>query len=532
MKKLFLLLCATLALGSVEAQTATLIRDINLKGDAFGINADNQRFLSNSKYIFFAADNGTDGTEIFRTDGTAAGTIMLKDISPNASSYPKGFFLFKDEVYFSAIAGNVQGLYKTDGTAAGTVLIKQMSLDINRTKPEIIEYKGNLYFGVDGELWKSDGTAAGTSKVAVLSSVPSGSYKEVKDFIIFNNKLYFAAKTGFFEINLMESDGTEAGTKIVKDVFPNDNDEVGYLGVVNGKLYFQANYKTKGNKELYVSDGTAAGTKFVKDLNNKTANYYDGTSPLFFTEINGKTLFYADGLYETDGTAAGTTKIATLRSVLYDQDSPNPFIVNGKLLYTRGGDGGTFYVNLYVSDGTSAGSKMIVDQLFGIEPKYLTSIGGKVYFTGYDTDKGQELWVSDGTEAGSKVLLDLVPGVNPSNVANLYNFNGTLYFIANIDNNGYEMYKLNLNVGTNDLATLKNAISIAPNPIRDFLSIKIKNPETEANISLIDVTGKTVSTQKVQYNATLNLNTENLLSGIYFVEYRTANGIQIEKVVK
>ena len=338
MKKLFLLLSTVFVLSSAEAQTATLIKDINPKGNAFAANANNQLFLSNSKYIFFAADNGTDGTEIFRTDGTAAGTIMLKDINPNGDSYPGAYFLFKDEVYFYVSNGAGEGLYKTNGTTTGTVLIKKMSLQVNRGKPEIVEYKDNLYFGVNGELWKSDGTAAGTSKVATLSTSSSSSFQKVRDLVVFNNKLYFAANTEISETNLMESDGTEAGTKIVKDIFSNDDDEVAYLSVVNGKIYFQANYKTKGNKELYVSDGTAAGTKFVKDLNNKTANYYDGTSPLFFTELNGKTIFYADGLYQTDGTTTGTTKVADISGALKYQYSPNPFLVNGKLLYTAGGE--------------------------------------------------------------------------------------------------------------------------------------------------------------------------------------------------
>ena len=528
MKKLFLLLGATFALIGVKAQTPILVKDINPKGDAFFDSYANQLFLNNSKYLFFAADNGTDGTELFRTDGTAAGTLMLKDINPKGDAYPKGFFLFKDELYFSASDDTDQGLYKTNGTVAGTVLIKKMSLQITRGKPEIIEYKGNLYFGVDGALWKSDGTAAGTSKVVSLTT--SSFSREVRDFVLFNNIIYFAANTGNSEISLMETDGTAAGTKIVADVFPNNNDGVAYLGVANGKIYFQANYKTVGNRELYVSDGTTAGTKFVKDLNNQTANYYDGTSPAFFTEVNGVTLFKGDGLYKTDGTAAGTIKLADI-SILTDQESPNPFLVNGKILYTPGGDQG-FSIGLQVSDGTIVGTKKIVNQPISITPQYLTSIGNKVYFAGTDSKKGKELWVSDGTAAGSAVFLDLLPGSNGSNIANLYNLNGTLYFIANIDKNGYELYKMDLSVSANDLLVLKNAISIAPNPMQDFLNINIENPAIEANINLIDVTGKTVSTQKTQYNTTINLNTEKLLSGIYFVEYRTANGIQIEKIVK
>jgi ELWxxDGT repeat protein len=75
--------------------------------------------------VLFAATDGVSGIELWRSDGTEAGTLLLKDINPGAAdSFPAGFFNWNGTVYFSAddrLAG--RELWKTDGTAAGTVRV-------------------------------------------------------------------------------------------------------------------------------------------------------------------------------------------------------------------------------------------------------------------------------------------------------------------------------------------------------------------------------------------------------------------------
>jgi len=116
-----------------------------------------------------------NGFELWKTDGTVAGTVLVKDINPpatGANSVPHGFTELNGALYFRATTSDVNGyrLWKTDGTTAGTVLVK----DINPLDTRAISYpvvftrlNGALYFhaddGVNGiELWKTDGTAAGT----------------------------------------------------------------------------------------------------------------------------------------------------------------------------------------------------------------------------------------------------------------------------------------------------------------------------------------------------------------------------------
>jgi ELWxxDGT repeat protein len=518
---------------SILAQ-ATLVKNINPTGDAFDITvkANTKPFISNGKYLYFVADNGKDGREVYRTDGTDAGTIMLKDInSGNNNSLATGFTVFKNEVYFSAYDGKADGLYRTNGTAAGTVLVANVALEEGTYasgKPTMIEYKGELYFLNDeSKLYKTDGTSAGTVKIKDFFN-SFLSYPTPPNFCILNNKLYFMARTNKDEIQLIESDGTAAGTNSISDT-PSINDNVDELTLSNGKLFFQNNYKNNTNPELFVSDGTAAGTTYVKDLNGKTgAN--GGSSPIYFSTVNGTTIFLADGkIWKTDGTSSGTSSITTYSAGTKQFDT-NPFVSNGKLLFSSGGT--TFSdQNLWVTDGSKAGTKQLNFPFLSSSPSSLVIVGSNCYFSASENN-GRELFVSDGTPTGTKELLDIYPN-GSSEIANIYNFNGTLYFTATKGNaaGGYELYKYTPTVGNHELMVLKDAISVSPNPTIGYFNISIKNPSSSATLRLIDLNGKTLFEQKVINENSLQITTDGFTKGLYLIEYHNDKGTQTEKIV-
>ena len=111
--------------------------------------------------FLIAADNGMTGTELFRTNGTAAGTALVKDINTNtAGSNPQNLAVIAGVTYFTVTNGSE--LWKSDGTESGTLLVK----NINPTSTssgnlgELTVVGSALYFraddGVSGtELWKS-----------------------------------------------------------------------------------------------------------------------------------------------------------------------------------------------------------------------------------------------------------------------------------------------------------------------------------------------------------------------------------------
>jgi ELWxxDGT repeat protein len=72
---------------------------------------------------------------------------------------------------------------------------------------------------------------------------------------------------------------------------------------------------------------------------------------------------------------------------------------------------------LYISDGTEAGTKMVKDINSGsgdASPRYLVELNGKLYFQADDGSHGVELWESDGTDAGTKMVADIYPGAESS----------------------------------------------------------------------------------------------------------------------
>lgn len=104
---------------------------------------------------------------------------------------------------------------------------------------------------------------------------------------------------------------------MLKDINPNGQGDPQYFTEYNGKLYFYSDDGING-RELWITDGTSAGTQMLKNINpNGTSNYFLNPA---FTEYNGKLYFFASDtsvgccqnldyqLWETDGTDAGTIK--------------------------------------------------------------------------------------------------------------------------------------------------------------------------------------------------------------------------------
>ncbi len=340
--------------------------------------------ILNGKMLFSAA-SATTGNELWITDGTAAGTALLKDIySGSNSSTPRYLTLVGNKVYFQAWdPTSGQELWVTDGTTAGTVLVKDINPGTSGSNPNSSSPYGftalgsRVLFaatgsGSDNELWVSDGTTAGT--VLVKDINPGADASSPQSLTTFDGKVYFNALSGTLGQELWVSDGTSNGTTLVKDINPTSCGSYGCSGypvgfrVFGNRLYFAATDSTSGT-ELWATDGTTVGTTLVKDI-KVGAN---GSSPVYLTVVNDKLLFSADNgtdgyeLWSSDGTGAGT-------SLLKD-------------IYT----------------GSNSGS-----------PQFFTKIGDLVYFFASDAATGSEPWKSDGTSNGTVRIADIRTGINGS----------------------------------------------------------------------------------------------------------------------
>src|SRR5262249_17991228 len=149
--------------------------------------------------------SGPGGVELWKSDGTEAGTVMVKDINPGtASSSPAQLIAFNGALYFAATSpATGSTLWRSDGTDAGTVVVKPGLVVSNPPQAGVrmTNVNGTLFFaGSDAatgtELWKTDGTAAGTTLVKDI--VPGSGGITFSDPVNLNGTLFFRAATPDF----------------------------------------------------------------------------------------------------------------------------------------------------------------------------------------------------------------------------------------------------------------------------------------------------------------------------------------------
>lgn len=378
-----------------------LVKDIR-----FGPESSNPKSLMNvNGVLYFTADNGKNGVELWKSDGTTAGTVMVSDIYVGRSaSNPANITNVNGTLYFSAITAKGAELWKSDGTAAGTVMVKDIRAGALGSAPQWLTVSNNtLYFtannGTQGvELWKSDGTAVGT--VLVRDIYTGVATSNPQSLMATNGTLYFAANSGISGLELWKSDGTAAGTVLVKDIDTRAN--VGSnpknMKAFNGVVYFQASTLDFG-AELWRTDGTPAGTFLMKDLNPGKV----GSFPANFHEFNGALYFtYQDRIQGTElaksnGTIAGTSSFKNISTSLLTSSFPAEFVNIGSHMYFKAGDLATG-LELYRTDGTAAGTTLIKDINFrtgDANPSWLIRNGSRLFFAATNGFLGEELFMID-----------------------------------------------------------------------------------------------------------------------------------------
>lgn len=425
--------------------TAQMLADLNVFPEFPDSPLNSPRFRSLTDVngtLFFVVDDVVHGEELWKSDGTNAGTKMVKDINPGATSAPFGLTNVGGTLFFTAGDG-VHGheLWKSDGTPEGTVMVKDIrpggnSAEIN----ELVNVNGTLFFnandGTNGEaIWKSDGTEAGTVLVHDIRSGIESS--RIHSMTNVDGTLFLVANDGVHGWELWKSNGTSVSTTLVRDIRSGPIDShPQQLTSVNGMLYFTADDGVNG-RELWKSDGTEAGTVLVKDIDTGTTS----SDPTGLIDVNG-TLFFrgSDGihgaeLWKSDGTATGTVMVKDIFAGINNGFAGSSLVnVNGTLFFRGVGDFANNGAELWKSDGTETGTvlvKVIAPEFGGSQiGSEFVNVNGTLFFTAWEHAHGQELWKSDGTENGTVLVKDITPGGHAGIREMLTNVNGTLFFIA------------------------------------------------------------------------------------------------------
>ncbi len=498
---------------------------------------------------------------------------LFKDINPGTNgSDPFQFVEVNGIMYFLTIMrpSYEHQLWKTDGTVAGTVLVKDNIITTSLGSiVKLINFDNTLYYMVNTngssssatitEMWKSDGTTAGTVLVTTLTNgsptLMTGDYPP-QNYTVVGNKMYFQFGSGN-GLELWVTDGTASGTAQVLDLNPGNNGSgYNYGGIsnapmigYNGKVYYQGS-TTIGMKELYVSDGTAGGTTLILG----GANLND---PKDFIIFNGELYFYGSsgagaGIWKTDGTTPGTVNISTTGFSSEAKVFNNElfYSVAGALWKTDGTSGGTAFVKdsvgiikgmlnntfytsymkyltvppyytmyYWKSDGTAAGTERIYNKLgkaasfYVLNNKMYNSVADSVGYT-------SGLFESDGTGPGT---INLLTGYLSSPTI----FSNNVFFTNSISSTGYELWSLfSASSEISELTIQNGNLTVYPNPTSGIIKTNW-NGNHKATVHIFNLLGEELYSSVIGKEIDLT----HLPKGVYIIKINDETQTKTGKIV-
>jgi ELWxxDGT repeat protein len=399
-----------------------------------------------SNSILFSAVSGSTGVELWKSDGTLTGTVIAKDINQaqSGSSITTSNIITNtpDGVVFPAydpIYGSEP--YFSDGTSAGTNLISDIFPNGSSNPFAMQTVKGNVYFLVDSDennlaaIYMFNTSNKQLQKI-FESSVPG--YLIQSNYAVADNGLVFFRMYYpyySYQSEFWRTDGTSAGSFLLKAVDYYYYGSANEIVTIGNTAYFPFPDQFYG-VELYKSDGTVNGTKIVSDIYAGSGS----SNPYSLINYNGTLFFGAqdeDGqyyLWKSNGTFAGTKKVAQIQpaTVQSDYHNNNVYCISKGLLYINVGN---YYSDaLWVSNGTTAGTKLVrtISSIYYSNTiNNLTDFNGIVYFSADDGVNGNELWASNGTFLGTLLIRDITSGSAGTYLSDFCVANNTLYFLAN-----------------------------------------------------------------------------------------------------
>ncbi len=472
--------------------------------------------------MIFVSSNDALGSEIWISDGTEAGTTVLRDIEPGEEdSNPNRLTLVGDKVYFVATTTEFgREIWVTDGTTEGTKMVKDIipgEAGLDYSFLQLHEHNDQLYAFITldevlanplMEMWTSDGTEAGTVKVKTLCDCGTPGY--IADH---NGDMYF--KMGFF---YYRSDGTEAGTvDIGNESFPTFAEEIAAAG---GQLYISGEL----GDAVYVSDGETASL-LINGLNTA------GTEPEHFYEYDGQVYFSAaNKIYVSDGTPEGTMEFADIQMDwnYTGGDNAQRFFTWNDHLYFVGKDKANETHHIYKTDGDPNNIVKIADttdygafyetQFLPADDYFFVLANSKVMIMNDEFENQENILIADE---------EYTQYVTNYTASNLLYFNDLLYFRASVSfyNGIWTFDPSGISVANESID--QKELSAYPNPVQS--QIFVSNLEEGASYSITTLDAQTMIEGSVHGK---RIPVANLPAGLYLLQVQTDARTRIVKFVK
>ena len=587
-----------------------LVKDIN--PGAPGSSPDNEVALLNG-FLYFTAERPAEGRELWRTDGTPGGTTFVKDMvgGTGGSNYPGKYHLFSTGTYLLLMARTPASgveLWRSDGTDIGTVILKDINSGVDSSGVQFFSKFNNLvlFEANDGvllhgiETWKTDGTPGGTTILKDINPGPANSKPLFSlGYFTFNGRAYFSADDGTNGAEIWSTDGTEPNTSLLKNIEPGAGSSLDFLVssvIVGNKFIFSSTNFSFTRNQLWESDGTTGGTKLFKNFDGGSTPILFNPGPVFFqgnkfffmaeTAAAGSELWISDGI---DSTVARTHIVKDINVGAGGSDPINGFYIYTTAALYFAANNGTNGRELWKSDGTSGGGTSMVADIIpgsaGSNPELNgLLVNGKILFeaTNGDDPVLTDLYAVDGTfftlpvsivdftvmPASADAILNWRTSqeLNSKNFTIQRSFDGLVFqttgtvaasgttsighvysFIdAGVINSGKSMVYYRLLItdidGKSALSpvitlklkgTRKWNVRLLNNPISDNMKVLLSGITTNVQLSIIDMSGKILYTSSLSaVNGQISLPAASLPHGKYMLMTETANERKTIQFVK
>jgi ELWxxDGT repeat protein len=350
--------------------------------------------------LFFHAWKELIGREWWKSDGTVPGTVLIKDIDPGGPYLAAESFLPSPATFQSLLvmpsfqADTGVEVWRTDGTEAGTYLVDDAIPGTESSYvTEFVTMEDGVYYAVRNTLRRTDGTIGGAS---VVFTFPY--FYGISQLTRVGNRLFFTAKGELW----VWSGGTATRVGGGDPEWPLDPHSLRAFG---DRLFFAASDSAHG-MELWSSEGSAETTRLFADLRVSTGD----SEPHSFASLGERTVFMTrDGpkytLWSTDGSSAGTTPLRSFQRFGWEIGTLDGLaFFAAEALEGEGSNG----VEPWVTDGTAQGTRLLADLMPGqgsSAPSRFVAMRGSIFFIA-GVPNPTALWKSQGTPESTVKVVD------------------------------------------------------------------------------------------------------------------------------
>lgn len=499
-------------------------------------------------YFFSANANATPGGQLWKTQGTAQTTQNIHS-NPNFGPFVN-LLRFRESIAFFGENPSVPG-YREDlfmYLPTGTLTLETVASCASEPPPGYDRFQP---MSLGDKVWYRKLKCTGGADIAYddlpldaqITNTTSygqllGGFGGNMFFAIGGNPNYPSGT----ELWIKSFFGNTPAAKVKNIKF--DNPNMRFLPAMNPGggigIFFIAEKSSGTGQSLWRSDGTAAGTVEI----GAAFGYHNMMSLGEEIVWVGKDAQGRPTLMRSNGKPGGTRKMATMA---YDEDIEEFEMVligsntKGKILFPNKKFPGDVELFAYDLKTQSYGLVKNIQGDFqsgqpdgSSFPKEFMRLGNEVFFTADDGGEyGRELWRTDGTEGGTKLVQDIKVGTFGSHPEGLVRLNSKIIlFTADDGVHGRELWKLDITIphdmknstgedrGEEEI-TLET-LEVAPNPANDHIQI-ITAADKISQVSLFDMNGRLVRDIQVTDNRVYE-NIENLAAGIYILRAQTASG--------